>query len=65
MSSVKEMYYQIEQSFKTKEFNSKEELLSLINNCKKEIITMEDILNIDYKLSNIEVRLINNAINKA
>ena len=59
------MYYQIEQSFKTKEFNSKEELLSLINNCKKEIITMEDILNIDYKLSNIEVRLINNAINKA
>ena len=64
LSSVKEMYYQIEQSFKTKEFNSKEELLSLINNCKKEIITMEDILNIDYKLSNIEVRLINNAINK-
>ena len=64
LSSVKEMYYQIEQAFKTKEFNSKEELLSLINNCKKEIITMEDILNIDYKLSNIEVRLINNAINK-
>ena len=64
LSSVKEMYYQIEQVFKTKEFNSKEELLSLINNCKKEIITMEDILNIDYKLSNIEVRLINNAINK-
>ena len=35
LSSVKEMYYQIEQAFKTKEFNSKEELLSLINNCKK------------------------------
>ena len=64
LSSVKEMYSQIEQAFRAKEFNSKEELLSLINNCKKEIITMEDILNIDYKLSNIEVRLINNAINK-
>lgn len=61
---IKDMYIKIEKAFNNKEFNSKEELIDLINKCKMEINSLETVLNIDYRFSNIEVRIINDAINK-
>lgn len=59
---VKKMYSEIQQQFNN--LNNKEELLNLINKCRKEINFLEVSLNINYKLTNTEIRLINDAINK-
>lgn len=64
LMNVKDMYMKIEKAFNDKVFESKEELLHLINKCKMEILSLETVLNVDYKFSNNEIRIINDAINK-